>query len=85
MKNELSSLVMSLVAVTIFLAVVLLVGACQDDHEHNIFIPPDTLPTMVVCDTTPTCKPAPPDTVWCYREKQNGNYVFTCEAEKRDD
>jgi len=82
MKNELNSLVMSLVAVVIFLAVVLMVSACADDHEHNIFIPPDTLPTMLVCDTA--CF-AETDTVWCYREKQNGNYVFTCEAEKRED
>jgi len=85
MKKELRNLVMALVGLTIFLAVTLLVGACQDDHIHNIFVPPDSLPPIIVCDTTPTCKPAPPDTLWCYREKVNGNYTFVCEAERRED
>jgi len=68
--------------IALYFAVVLLVGGCEDDHIHNIFVPSDTLPVIVVCDTA--CR-AVTDTVYCYREKVDGNYTFVCEAEKRDD
>jgi len=78
-KNELSSLVMSLVAVVIFLAVVLLVVGCEDDHTHNIFIPPDTLPTILVCDTA--CF-AVTDTVIKYCVRDYKDDEFECSFDR---
>ena len=77
--DYLPNLVMALVAVTIFLAIALLVVACADDHTHNIFIPPDSLPEIVVCDTACFAKT---DTVikYCVRDYKDDD--FTCSFDK---
>jgi len=90
-KNELNNLVMALVALAIFLAITLLIVGCEDDHLHNIFLPSDSLPPILVCDTACVASPdtvfveVPGDSAFCYREKVNGNYTFVCEADKRED
>ena len=86
MKNELNSLVMMLVAVTIFLATTLLVVGCEDDHLTTIIVPPDSLTTCEMCATRVDTVfiEVLGDSLFCYRTKDNG-YKYVCEAERRDD
>jgi len=89
MKNELTNLLVALVGLTIFLAVLLLVGACQDDHVTNVHLPADSLDAIVVCDTLCTrvdtvFVEVPGDSVFCYIRKQDGEYKEECQNERRE-